>query len=411
VVRLGEEGRTCYVRGDLAGALDRYGRACELVRETIGRSDGEAEDVRQLGSMLYTLGEWQLEAGEHTPSVETLTEAEAVYERLGERAAQLVADVVIRRARVHAAAGQPLSAIADAQQATLACLELLAGPAGRSGAVEAARVVAFSGRVQLAVRGDPDLAVGAADWALREYLRAFRSGDRLSVPVEHAPAMNAAGRVAYIVHTAADRSELAETARWFAEDGKGPPQVDELVEEVRAAPTLAGVLASLGRADLVATLTSPATDVRILVPAMRCSPQVAPGYAQTLGELQLRADGLDQVLLGLEAHALFAAASQRRVPSMRYEFGHFGPRWAAAVVNVGQRHAEAGNLAAALDAARWLGGIVGQLAPHTMIDAEARRTALDTARWQRAILTDAGDHTAAAAVSQVIATLEALGSI
>jgi hypothetical protein len=44
-------------------------------------------------------------------------------------------------------------------------------------------------------------------------------------------------------------------------------------------PTLARVLDSAGRYDLVEALTAPAADVALLVPAMRCHAQVAPAYA------------------------------------------------------------------------------------------------------------------------------------
>ena len=142
---------------------------------------------------------------------------------------------------------------------------------------------------------------------------------------------------------------------------------------------------------------------------MRCPAQLAPAYAQTLGDMVPRASGWDEVLLELEAHALFAGASQQEVLSMGNEFGHFGQHWAAAVVNFGQRMAELDAWPAALDAARWLTAIIGQLTPYTMIDAQAATVALDLARWQESIFSAVGDSAAAADVAQVIAALEARG--
>ena len=159
--------------------------------------------------MLYAQGEWLLENGEYQPSLDALAEAEQSYARLGSRIpAQLITDVALRRARV----------------------------------------LAHGGTVQLGSGGDPDLAVAAADWALRKYLGAFRQGDQLSVPQAHVSAVEAAARTAYIAHAAAGRPDLAET------------------------------------------LTAPATDLRLLMPTMRCPDQLAPAVAEQLAEL---GDGLD----------------------------------------------------------------------------------------------------------------------
>ncbi len=70
--------------------------------------------------------------------------------------------MVIRRARVHANAFRPLSAIADAQQAVLGCLPLASGPLRSQSRLAVARVVAHAAQVQISVGGDPDLVAGAA---------------------------------------------------------------------------------------------------------------------------------------------------------------------------------------------------------------------------------------------------------
>jgi hypothetical protein len=405
VVRLVAEGDRLHHGGDLAAAIGGYRQACTLVREAIEAGLDDPAGVQQLGSMLYTLGEWQLEAGDHRAAADSLGEAEAAYERLGGPAAtQLITDVIVRRARVHAAARQPLSAIAEAQQAAARALARAAADPGGPGVIDAARVLAHAGSVQLRIGADPDLAVAAADWALREYLAAFGRGGMLALPAAHAPAVLAAARIAYIVHTAAGRDDLAQMAHRLATatDGGAPYDPAAMVADVRdSRPTLAAVLLAAGREDLAQDLTAPATDVRLLVPAMRRSSQVAPAYAEQLGRLGTELDGPAEVLLYLEAHALFAGASQDRVPSMRYELGHFGPHWAAATMNFGQRMAEAGETAAAVDAADWLGGIVGQLVPYTLLDAQARGTAEDAAEWQQAIYDMAGDTEAAARAGQL----------
>lgn len=409
VVRLTEEAERRYGRGDLAGAVERAQRACALVREAMEAGPTDLSDTQQLGSMLYALGEWLLQSGEHAAAVKALVEAEEAYQRLGGLAGQLVADVVIRRARVHAAAGQPLSAIAEAQQAVVGSLALSAeDDDDAEGAIPAARVLAWAAKVQLDIGGDPDVAVGAADWALREFLAAFRRDDRLELPAVHASAVRAAAGVAYVVHTAAGRDELARVARWFftlASEGDSLPGSQAVARVVSSQPTLAQALRVAGWPGLIERLTAPATEVRILVPAMRCPAELAPAHAQTLSELLLDAPERDELLFGLEAHALFAAASQEQVPSMRHEFGHFGRQWAAAVVNFGQRHLEQDGVPAALDAAAWLTGIIGKLAPYALIDPQVRFEAVSLARWQHELYTAVGDAEAAGNVAQVIAVL------
>lgn len=421
VVRLATDGERRYGSGDLPGAIDCHRRACGLVREAIETGSQSRANHQQLGSMLYTLGQWELEAGEHAAALATLTEAESSYQRLGSLGgpaaggvdpAQLVADVVIRRARVNADARRPLSAISDAQQAVLSCLARIDGGPGDPRLVDAARVMSFAAQVQFAVGGDPDLVVGAADWALQVYVAAFRTGDQLAVPAVHALPVRVAAQTAYAVHAAAGRGELAQAARAFATLGGGPPvDLDRAAAVAALQPTLADMLRQTGQSDLVEALTAAATDVRLFVPASRCSPQVAPAYAVSLARIQSSGsvDGAGEVLLGLEAHALFAAASQARALSMRYQFGDFGPHWVGALLNYGQRHAEHDVWPAALDAVGWLNGVVGQLFPFAMIDVGARRAALGAIRWQQAIYLAVGDTAVAADLDQAIATLERLG--
>ncbi|MFK3978922.1 tetratricopeptide repeat protein [Micromonospora sp. NPDC050397] len=411
VVRLTADGERCHARGDLPGAIDRYQRACTLVREATEAEPWDADNPQQLGSMLYTLGEWLRQADDYQGAVDALVEAETAYERLGGSAGQLVADVLIRRARVHAGAGRPLSAIADAQQAVTTCLDLRVERSDAEGAVPAARVVALAAQVQMAIGGDPDVAASAADWALREFLAAYRRGNQFALPAAHALPVHAAAAVAFIVHGAAGRDELARMAQWFlatTSPDEPLPGNDVAEQVINGQPSLARALATAGKHDLVETLTAPATEVRILAPSMRCSPQLAPAYATTLGELLVSAPDADELLFGLEAHALFAAASQQRVVGMRYQFGEFGRHWAAAVINFGQRQLESDRVPAALDAAGWLAGIIGQLAPYAMIDPKVRFDALSCSRWQHDLYRRVGDTGAAAQVAEVIAMLEAM---
>jgi len=76
---------------------------------------------------------------------------------------------MLRRARVLMAAGRRLSAMAEVQRAMIRALEPVASDTRGLGpqVIDAARVLAHGGTVQLGGGGDPDLAaaaVDAADW-------------------------------------------------------------------------------------------------------------------------------------------------------------------------------------------------------------------------------------------------------
>src|SRR5262245_1592582 len=121
VMRLTGDGERSRANGNIAVAIDYYARACALVRQVVQAGRGDRESLQQLGAMLYTLGEWRMAAEDFQVAIDELSEAEAAYEALGAERAPLVTDVVIRLARVHAAARHPLSAIVDVQRAVLAC--------------------------------------------------------------------------------------------------------------------------------------------------------------------------------------------------------------------------------------------------------------------------------------------------
>ncbi|BEL06522.1 hypothetical protein Q0Z83_047130 [Actinoplanes sichuanensis] len=367
--------------------------------------------ARELGSILYALGEHERGAGDFTAATATLDEAETAYRSLGDggEVTQLVADVVIRRARVHAEAGRPLSAIADTQQAVLGCLELATGALRSPARLAVARVLAHAAHVQLMIGGDPDLIAGAADFALREIIGGLAPGDGLELSPVDAGTLGLAGRVAAIVHTAAGRPHLAEAAQWLAgmvSGGPVAPTPADVAQVRDGLPTLAAVLTETGNDRYLGILTAPPTEVRLLVPAMRVGTGVAAAYGAVLGRLQPATSGPQERLVGLEAHALFAWASQQGDVNMRHQFQTFGLEWLSAVVNYGQRHAEEALWPAALDASAWLTGIVGRLAPFTLFDADVRRNVLAVMQWQEMIFNSTGDTEAAARVAEARATMD-----
>jgi hypothetical protein len=309
----------------------------------------DERSVQQLAAMLYTLGQWQLGVGRHTGAVSSLDEAEELYKRLGGKAAQLVTDVVIRRANVRAELGASLSAIEDAQQAVTASMAWgQQAPDARE--LDVARVLGIAASVQFRVRVDLDLACAAADWSVATYQERLAPGGVWSITPEHAYPLKSAAHVAAFAHTVAGRDEIAGPVRqlatkltggsWTAFDATVPREREER-------PTLARVLGSAGRDDLAVRITA-APGAMIgglpLVPEMRAADQLLPVTAMELagvqgGDLPARA----RMLLGLEAHAMFAAASRRQVPGMRYQFAEFGPPWARAVLAIARLMKEQGS--------------------------------------------------------------------
>jgi hypothetical protein len=375
----------------------------------------DAQSVQQLAAMLYTLGQWLLEAGRPAGAISSLDEAEGLYNRLGGQAAQLVADVVIRRANARAELGAPLSAIEDVQQAVAATLKWgQQDPAARE--LSAARVIGVAASVQLRIGADPDIACAAADWALMTYQERLATGGQWSIPPEHAFAVKSAARVAAVTHAVAGRSDLAGPTRSIATklSGGSWPDFDATVATVRdEQPTLAQVLRTAGRDDLAGRVTVPiaSSDDRVLplAPHMRGHPQLLPVTASELVGVQAGAlPEQARMLLGLEAHAMFAAASRYQVPGMRYQFGDSGPHWARAVLTNAHLMNGQGARPGVLDAIGWLVGICQQLQPFALIDPATRSLAVECLRWSRDIHAADGSADAAAALTSVLQMLESL---
>jgi hypothetical protein len=389
VVAREEEGRRRYDQGDRVGAIGQYSAGCVIVREMLAADGADAADAQQLGAMLYTLGQWQLEAEDLPGAIASLTEAEEVYGRLGEEAAGLVADVVIRRAVVHRVGGEPLSAMADAQQAVITAFNW-GRQAGDDRAIPVARVLGLAAEVQLFIGGDPEVAVADADWSVQAYQEMFLVDGQFAVPREHVLAFRNAVRTAAVVHMAFGRTHLVQPvlANARAVDSEPWPEFDNAVAHVRDfQPTLDAALHAAGHPDLAGRLAAfrqIERDGVILAPATRCRMPDTPVVARELVDAQTNpAIGVsEELLLGLEAHALFAEASRREVQLLRHQFGEFGRMWAIAVMNFGERMRDFGLGSAAQDAAGWLRGIVIQLQPHAAGgDARAREVVTAARDW------------------------------
>jgi hypothetical protein len=413
VIRAKEEGDRCHQSRDAAGAIAQYERGCRLVREILAADPADAQSVQQLAAMLYLLGQWQRDAGLRAEAVSSLDEAEELYKRLGGQATPLVADVVIRRANVRAELGAPLSAIEDVQQAVVASTKW--GQQDPSRELDVARVIGIAASVQLSIGADPDLACAAADWALMTYQERLAAGGKWSIPPAHAFAVRSAARVAAITHTAAGRSDLAGPTRSVATELSGGswPDFEAKVAVVRdEQPTLAHVLRTAGREDLASRITAPITSSvggLPLVPEMRGNTRRLLATAGELAGVQAGdLPGRARMLLGLEAHAMFAAASRQQVPEMRYQFGDSGPHWARAVLTTARLMNGLGERPGVRDAIGWLVGICQQLQPFALIDPATRSLVKDCLRWSRDIHAEEGSADAVSALTAALKMLDAL---
>lgn len=412
VDRLLGEGMELHGRGDRPVAIDLLGEACTLLREVIGTQDADHGDVLELVSVLSVLGMWLNSAGDSQGVAEAISEGRALHKQFGAGPPGLAPDIMMVRALAHADAGDALSALADAQQAATMALDV-AADRHSARPVEAAYVLARAGRLQLRLGCDPDLAVAAADWALRRFLDAFGTGPG-RIPEVFASAFHDASWTSWIAHTAAGRHDVANEVRsiYLAAQVGLAGFVELAAEPVRTGqPTLAQVLGWTRRRDLAETLTAPATEVKILVPAMRCRPQYLPEYGLKLTELPAsvpdKVSGQAGTLLAMESHAMFNAALTLGVPELRQKFGLYGRAWLLAVTQVGNDMIDRGNVPAAIDAADWMTGIIDKVLQFAPADPEARETATLAAGWQHDVYEAVGDSTAAAHAIEMLETLRA----
>jgi hypothetical protein len=415
VDRLLGEGMELHGRGDRPAAIDQLTEACALLREVIGSQDAVHGDVLELESVLSVLGTWLNSAGDSQGVAEAISEGVALHKQFGAGPPGLAPDIMMVRALAHADAGDALSALADAQQAATMALDVAADQHSPR-PVEAAYVLARAGRLQLRLGCDPDLAVAAADWALRTFLDEFGAGPG-RIPEVFISAFHDASWTAWIAHTAAGRHDVADEVRSiYLEAQVGMAGFVELAAEpVRTGqPTLAQVFGWTGRHDLAEALTAPATEVKILVPAMRCRPQGLPEYGLKLTELQAsvpgkvpaQISGQAGTLLAMESHAMFNAALELGVPELRQSFGRYGRAWLLAVTQAGNDMIDRGNVPAAIDAADWMTGIIDKVLQFAPADPEARETAALAAGWQHDVYEAVGDGTAAAHTIEMLENLQ-----
>ncbi|MEU6807256.1 hypothetical protein [Streptomyces neyagawaensis] len=202
------------LEGRPADAVPLQQQARRLVHTLVDRNPDDLEARRMLGSLLYGLGSTLATADRPDQALDVLTECADVYEGLaaaGEPGmAPLLADVHARKAQALTRLGHGVSAVVESDQAVRAYLDLGADAGANPLHLDLARVLSMHAGV-LYVYGDRDLAVCAADWAVRYYFakaEAVNSGP----PAEaftHGRYLRQAAGVAARVHTEQGRAEIA----------------------------------------------------------------------------------------------------------------------------------------------------------------------------------------------------------
>jgi hypothetical protein len=414
--RLLRRARAAAREGRFTAAAAAQRAAADAVRTAARPGDTRADHT--LGQVLGELADSLLSAGEPADAVGALDEAEDALGRLPRRhpVADLVADVQVRRALAYGLAGAGASAVVDAQSAVLH-RRAAGGPA-------LARALAVNADV-LAAYGDPDLAVGSADRAIRLYL-----AREVDDPTDIAHLRRALA-VAVAVHTAHGRHDLADQAGAVARriGGLTGPAPTVLGTRPQAPAFPATVASALDAARLRLdrqpprigdrAVVRPAVDVELVVPLDRVLVPLGPGDRATDAAARLGAalartavqllplDPVRGARLGLEAHALLAGASRLESEVLRRQLPELGPAWASALLGCSRRAEADRDPELALDLAAWAGGVAEQLFPATLVDREARLVAVAVLDHHGRLLAEQGDDERARDAVRAAARLRA----
>jgi tetratricopeptide (TPR) repeat protein len=464
----------------LSAALRGYVKAVKTIRGLVDRHPDDPRHRQMLASTLYTLGALRTQAGEPSAAIAALDECEEVYRATAGQTPSvrdvrpLIADVQARRAVALAADGRGASAVPEADSA-VRTYEALAERRGDLHDRNLARVLALAAGV-LRAHGDPDLAVAAADRAVRLFI-AHRTGPaQFAITAAERPYLLAATATAATIHAQHGRAEVAFAAaslglqftgddaahrevqrahrgldvmrhharpavgrrvtaalRGETDSGAGPdgeivsgllqglaalapfpaqlglPAARPDVTDQLAVTTLAWALVDAGEGPLAAKLTRPALAVALCVPSHRCDPEVAPVHATRLADLATAA--LDRgavaggIRLGLESHALFAAASRAQVPAMRHQLRDFSPPWARVLLAMCDTFEVRRELRPALDLAAWAGGLAVQLVPVAVVDPLVGELASRAVNRHADLLAATGDRAGAEAARATVRDL------
>jgi tetratricopeptide (TPR) repeat protein len=397
--------------GDLSSAVAGYRDAEQLLAVMVEEQPHKPDHRAELTLVQRTLGDLLLDMEEFEQALAALDAAEAAGADAGMGPAFL-SELRIRRAWAHIQLDHRASGMVDSQLGVAAYLPLLESPNGQAHVLDAARGLALHAFNMLAV-GDPDVASAAVDEALFMYMVHADeiNADPAKIAV-HGRMFRLAAELSEAIHRAYGRAEMAQAAgdaaasarAMVVSDGGDDPAVAitplrlPSEAEITARWTLAEALEAAGATELRGQLTRPAVDREIVTALDRTEPQLAPAMAVRLTEqvkLLAKSNQIAAIRVALEAHALFAMASQARDTSMRFRLDEFGVPWARMLLQCSRMAAAAGLEACALDFARWIASVVSQLVPHAHIDGVVRATVLECLEWHAGLLSANGDDTQA----------------
>jgi tetratricopeptide (TPR) repeat protein len=433
VDELMRQGQMMMLMGRNEQALQLHEEALDIARQLSGAHPEDQANTFVIAGLLYNIASSLSAIGRPKEAIKALNESEQKYRLVGAAGFRpvdtLLADVLARRGMAKYACGYGASAVLDLNSAISVYGSLFTGRDDDPHHLDFARVLSMNATV-LKIYGDPDLAVASADCAIRMYLS--KSGETDANPALHKNYLWMAAGVASEIHAAHDRMDLALSADDFAVHSarslmssqtwrgllalaltrKGlhlkannrSEEAESLLQEgwsldasaaqnaisewegvnsgaeptkVTVATSLAAAAKELGSArvphDLTAALTCPAIDVKILTPSQRCRPEFAHAFAERLADIALAILPLmkpEGLRLGLEAHYLFAIASQAQTHAMRYQYSDFGPSWARILLACSRAYEVDGQLAMGLDLASWGGGVAAQLMPFGFMNLE-----------------------------------------
>jgi tetratricopeptide (TPR) repeat protein len=386
--------------------------------------------------------------GRFDESIAALLQAEQehVASSHGTSDAAFLADLWVLRGMAQYRRGYGGSAVLDLD-AGVSSHGDLAASGDRDAQLALAKALALNASV-LQLFGDPELAAGSADAAIRLFLQHTDRLDDGPPEATNSHHLCLAARVSGDVHAVSGRLEIAlqaddiavRTADRLADSDRPDDErllveamtrkalrlrdagrMDEarplfrsaldadydaaqaVSEQLAADPplTLAQALASaterLGRPpsydDLIA-LTTPAPHATLATTSGRCDLEAAPVRARELAGLarpMLGADPEAGLRLGLEAHYLFALGSRNGAQAMRFRLGEFGPVWADLLIDLSRAFEAAGESALAMDMAAWGGGLANSLLPFTVSDEGLRSLVADCIERHGALLAAAGE--------------------
>nr|WSY53887.1 hypothetical protein OG999_29740 [Streptomyces sp. NBC_00886] len=317
--------------------------------------------------------------------------------------------------------GQGASALVSAENGLQAWLERFEGADPFT--VDMARALSQHAEV-LHRWGDPDLAVSAADLAIRTFLnRRDEINGTVAARMRYAPAFIKAGLIAADIHQRFGRSSIAASARGLVQDaGPNLPSVSiEAPVPLLADMTLARALkqvtpagderaAALTR-EFADAVTAPATDCSLVTSSLRCTSDDAPmvaGMFAAAATATWEREPAASLRLGLEAHVLYAHQSERQSPELHHNMGEHGPSWARVLLTSSQITARHGLRELTLDLASWIASTVAALIPFAVIDLETRSVAHDCSSWRVELMRAAGDRKGAANARKALRTLDAM---